>query len=140
MSFTVAKSITINTTPQKVWAALTSPDLVKQYMFGAEVVSDWQKGSPLIYKGTWEGRPFEDKGTILEIEPGKLLKTTYFSALSGLEDKPENYNTVTYELAEKNGGTELTVSQDNLANQEQADHTAKNWETVLGTIKTILEK
>ena len=54
---------------------------------------------------------------------------------SCLEDKPENYNTVTYELMPEGGSTKLTVTQDNLTSQEQANHTAQNWEMVLGTIK-----
>lgn len=122
------------------WKALTDPEIVKQYMFGSEVISDWQKGSSLIYKGIWEGKPFEDKGIILEIEPEKLLKATYYSALGGLEDKPENYNTVTYELVPEGSSTKLTVTQDNISKQESADYTAKNWEMVLGTIKQLLER
>jgi len=76
---------------------------------------------------------------ILEIEPAKILKATYLSALSGLEDKPENYNTVTYELTPAGNSTKLTVTQDNLRSQDGANHTAKNWEMVLGTIKQLLE-
>lgn len=139
-NFTVTKNITIKATPAEVWKALTDPEIVKQYMFGSEVISDWKVGSSLTYKGVWEGKPFEDKGTILAIKPEKFLKATYYSALSGSEDKPENYNTVTYELAHQDDGTKLTVTQDNLTSQEQADHTAKNWEMVLGTIKQLLEK
>jgi uncharacterized protein YndB with AHSA1/START domain len=139
-NFIITKSITIKATPAAVWKALTDPEIVKQYMFGSKVISDWQKGSLLTYKGVWEGKPFEDKGTILEIEPEKILKATYYSALSGLEDKPENYSTVTYEMTTEDGGTKLTVTQDNLTSQERADHTAQNWEMVLGTIKQLLEK
>lgn len=139
-NFTATKSIHIKTTPARVWQALTDPEIVKQYMFGSQVVSGWKVGDSLVYKGVWEGKPFEDKGTILAIEPEKLLKATYYSALSGLEDKPENYHTVTYELADQGGGTKLTVSQDGFASQEQSDQTATNWETVLGTIKQLLEK
>ncbi|HSX01494.1 MAG TPA: SRPBCC family protein [Candidatus Saccharimonas sp.] len=130
----------INARPARVWASLTEPALVKQIMYGAEVVSDWKVGSPLLYRGTWEGKPFEDKGTILKIEPNKLLKATYFSEFSGLEDKPENYNVVTYELAEAGGGTKLTVTQENCPSQESADHSTKNWERVLETTKELLEK
>ncbi|HJQ08088.1 MAG TPA: SRPBCC domain-containing protein [Candidatus Saccharimonadales bacterium] len=139
-SFTATKSIIINATSTIVWKALTSPEIVKQYMFDAEVVSDWQPGSSLIYKGMWEGKPYEDKGTIIEIEPERLLRATYYSALSGLEDKPENYNTVTYKLTAGDGSTKLTVIQDNNPTQEAADKAAENWGMVLKTIKQLLEK
>ena len=138
-SFTATKSIVINASPAKVWEALTKPEIVKQYMFGAEVVSTWQKGSSLIYKGMWEGKPFEDKGTILEIKPEKILKATYYSALSGLEDKPENYNTVTYELTPKSDATKLTVTQENNPSEDAKAKAEENWGRVLGTIKKLIE-
>jgi hypothetical protein len=72
--------------------------------------------------------------------PNQLLKSTYWSALSGLSDKPENYNTITYKLSKTDGGTELTVTQDNNQTQEAADHSEGNWATVLQTMKKLLEK
>ena len=49
----VAKAaITINAPASKVWDALTNPDLIKQYLFGTEVTTDWQVGSPITYRGT----------------------------------------------------------------------------------------
>ena len=80
-TFSTTKRVTIGSSPTRVWEALTRPDIVKQYMFGTEVVSNWQKGGSLIYKGHWDGQPFEDKGTILEIEPGKLLKASLLQRL-----------------------------------------------------------
>jgi len=139
--FTATSSIAINAAPDAVWESLTTPALVKQYMFGAEVVSDWRKGSPLVYKGTWEGQPYEDKGTILDIEPPKLLRASYYSALSGLADRPENYHVVTYELSpDGDGGTRLTVSQDNNPSQDAADRASANWAMTLTAIKELLEK
>ena len=82
-SFVSTAAITIQASPAEVWEALTNPDLIKQYMFDTEVETDWQTGSSIKYKGLWEGRPYEDKGEILEIEPKKRLVTTYWSAASG---------------------------------------------------------
>ena len=110
----IAKAtITINAPASKVWDALTKPDLIKQYLFGTEVTTDWKVGSPITYKGTWEGKTYEDKGKILQIEPGKLLVSTYWSSFSGVPDIPENYQTVRYELSVEGGGTRLTIIQDN---------------------------
>lgn len=139
-NITISENVTIKATPTTVWKALTDPQIVKQYMFGSEVVSDWKVGESIVYKGIWEGKPFEDKGTILEIEPEKILKTTYFSPLSGLEDKPENYNNVTYDLISEGDSTRLTVTQDNIRNQESADQTAQNWRMILDSVKQLLEK
>ena len=97
--FTAKAEITINAPASKVWEALTSPQMIQQYLFGTQVTTDWQVGSPITYRGVWQGKPYEDKGTILQVEPEKLLVSTYWSALSGLANLPENYNTVSYALS-----------------------------------------
>ena len=137
----IAKAeITINTPPSKVWDALTEPDLIKQYLFGTEVATDWQAGSPITYKGTWEGKTYEDKGKILQVEPGRLLVSTYWSSLSSVPDIPENYQTVRYELSAESDGTRLTITQDNNDTQEAAAHSEQNWKMVLDGIKKLLEE
>jgi len=137
--FIAKATSTINAPISKVWDALTKPELIKQYLFGTEVNTDWQVGSPITYKGEWEGKHYEDKGEILQIEPQKLLVSTFWSSLAGLPDVPENYKTVHYELSPENGGTKLTITQDNNANQEEADHSAQNWNTVIDGMKKLLE-
>ncbi len=131
---------TINTPASKVWDALTNPGLIKQYLYGTEVTSDWKVGSPITYKGEWEGKSYEDKGEILQIEPNKLLVSTFWSSLAGLPDVPENYKTVRYELSPEGSGTKLTITQDNNSTQEEADHSTQNWNTVLDKLKELLEK
>lgn len=132
-------TITIDAPVSKVWEALTKPELIQQYLFGTEVVTDWQEGSPIIYKGMWEGKPFEDKGKVLQIEPGKLLVSTFWSVLSGKPDLPENYQTVRYELSPEGNGTRLTITQDNNASQEEANQSERNWKMVLDGMKKLLE-
>ena len=132
-------SITINAPASKVWEALTQPDLIKQYLFGTEVTTDWQVGSPITYKGIWEGKPYEDKGKILQMEEGKLLVSTFWSALSGKPDVSENYQTIRYELSADGDGTKLTLTQDNNASQEEANHSRENWKMVLDGMKKLVE-
>lgn len=136
----IAKAtITLNAPASKVWDALTRPELIKQYLFGTEVATDWQVGSPITYKGRWEGKAYEDKGKVLEVEPEKLLVSTFWSSLSGAPDIPENYQTVRYELATENGGTRLTIIQDNNDSEEGAKHSEQNWQMVLEGLKTLLD-
>jgi len=139
-TFTATAGITIGASAAAVWDALTNPKLIKQYLFGTDCRSDWKVGSPITYSGTWEGKPYQDKGTILELVPNKLFKSTYWSSFSGKPDVPENYNTVTYEISQKGSQTTLTVTQDNNGSKESADHSAENWRKVLATIKDLLEK
>ena len=138
-TFFAKATITINAPASRVWDALTQPELIKQYLFGTHVTTDWKVGSPITYEGIWEGKAYKDKGTILQIEPGKLLVSTFWSALSGLPDIPENYQTVRYELSAEDHGTRLTITQDNNATQADADHSAQNWSMVLDAMKKMLE-
>src|SRR5215211_7361527 len=136
----VAKaSITINAPASRVWEALTNPVLIKQYLFGAEVITDWKEGSRIIYKGTYEGKDYEDKGSVLNAEPNKLLLITHWSPLSGSPDSPENYHKVSYELTGENGGTHLTITQDNNATQEEQEQNSNFWKMVLDGMKKLLE-
>jgi uncharacterized protein YndB with AHSA1/START domain len=129
----------INAPTSKVWEALTRPELIKQYLFGTEVTTDWQVGSPIRYRGVWQGKSYEDKGKILELEPGKLIVSTYWSPLAGLADIPENYKTVRYELLSVCSGTRLSVAQDNNSSEDEARHSEQNWTMVLDGIKKLLE-
>lgn len=136
----VAKaSIDIRAKPESVWKALTDPELIKRYLFGTQASSDWKVGSTITYRGTWQGKPYEDKGIILEIEPNRIFKSTYWSGLSGLPDIPENYNTVSYELAPVGGGTRLSVAQDNNSTEEGKAQAEGNWLVVLKALKELLE-
>lgn len=131
-------SILIEADAEKVWRALTDPALIKRYLYGTEAVSDWKVGSPISYRGVWEGKAYEDKGRILEIEPGRLFKSSYWSAFSGLADSPDNYNTVTYSL-ESGESTRLTVTQDNIPSEEGMAQAEGNWRMVLQALKELLE-
>lgn len=136
----VAKAeITINASASKVWEVLTNPVTVKQLMFGADVITSWKEGSPIIYKGMWQGKPFEDKGIIVTFQPEKLLATTHWSPLSGTLDTPENYHTVRYELSSKNGITHVLLTQDNNATEDEKKHSEPNWHMMLENLKKIAE-
>ena len=136
-TFPAEATTVINAPASKVWDALTNPSLIKQYLYGTEVTSDWKVGSPITYRGEWEGKSYEDKGEILQIEPDKLLVSTFWSSLSGLPDAPENYKTVRYELSREGSGTKLTITQDNNATQEEAQHSEQNWNTVLEVVSLL---
>ena len=132
-------STTIHAPASKVWDALTRPDLIKRYFFGTNVVTDWKVGSPIYYRGEWQGRSYEDKGTILEVEPDRKLVSTHWSPLSGVPDRPENYHTVSYLLSEHNGMTDVTIQQDHNASADEQQHSAENWRMVLDGLKKLVE-
>lgn len=137
--FNAQAKTTIQAPASKVWDALTKPELIKQYFFGTDVISDWKVGSPILYRGEWQGKTFEDKGKILQVEPEKLLVSTHWSPLSGVPDSPENYHTVTYVLTPKGGSTEVTITQDNNANEKEKAESENNWKTMLAGMKKLVE-
>jgi uncharacterized protein YndB with AHSA1/START domain len=140
-TFIAEKQVTIRASAAAVWRALTDPQLVKQYMHGTNMQTTWEIGSPIAWRGEWQGRPYEDKGTVLAFVPLTLLKTTHWSPMGGSDDKPENYHAVSYELAEHGDETVLTLKQDNNASQEAADvMTEKNWGPVLDGLKAVAER
>lgn len=137
--FTAKATTTIQAPVSKVWQALVNPEIIKQYLFDTDVISDWKVGSRITYKGEWEGKPFEDKGEILAVEPEKELKSTHWSPLSGVPDSPENYHTVTYTLTDQGDTSKVTITQDNNATEEEKAHSEKNWQMVLKGMKDLLE-
>ena len=137
---TLHTSISINAPKSKVWMALIDPEQVKKYFFGTILKSDWKVGSAITFSGEWEGKPYMDKGTILQIETEKILKYNYWSSFSGTEDKPENYANIVYSLEEKNGETVFSILQDGIKTKEARDHPEQNWKMVMNNLKELLEE
>ncbi len=132
-------SIIINASIVNVWKTLTDPELVKQYLFGTKVSTDWKKGSQIKWTGIWNDKKYEDKGQIIEIVAEKLIICTYWSSMSGLEDKKENYTTVSYILDGQDGKVKLTIIQDNIKIKELREHSENSWTMVGNSLKRVAE-
>ena len=128
-------SVTIDAGKDEVWKALTTPETIKKYMFGADTETDWQPGSPITWKGEWEGKPFEDTGEIIANESEKRLQ---YSHKSG-KDPSGNIHTVTYELSGTDNETTVTVTQDNNPDQKTLESSTQNWQTMLDGLKKAVE-
>jgi uncharacterized protein YndB with AHSA1/START domain len=133
-------STTIHAPVSKVWEALTTPEMIKKYFFGTNTITNWQVGSPIFFTGIWEGKSYKDKGTILAFEREKLLRYNYWSSMSGIEDKPENYVIITYRVEGDGENTKLTVTQENIPDKKMKEHSEQNWKMVLDNLKDFLEK
>lgn len=134
-------SVRIHAPAAKVWAALTNPEMTKKFMFGAEVMSDWKIGSPLIWK--MEGSEKVLKGTIVAIEHNRRLSYTIIDPEAPYPDIPENYTTVTYELAAEKGETIVSVSDGDFATiangEERYKKTVWGWGVALQRLKEVVE-
>lgn len=133
-------SVRIHAPASKVWGALTQPELIKRYFFGTEVQTDWKPGSPVSFKGSFQGKSYQDKGKVLECVPDQRLVHTYWSSMAGEPDRPENYKTVAYELKPEGEGTLLTLTQDHNASEDARAHSEQNWQQVLQGLKKVVEQ
>ena len=117
-------------------------------MFGCETVSDWKIGSPLLWRGNYEGQDMVFvKGNIVDIQPEKLLAyTTIDPNNAEVPDIPENYLTVSYKLTEENGKTTLEISQGDYSTVADGERRYEDtvegggWSSILEAIKLLLEE
>ena len=131
--------ITINATPQKVWDTLTKPEFVKLWQYGSDLQTNWEIGGKIKFVTEWEGRTFEQSGTVLEFTPTQKLKYSLFAPRPDLEDKPENYFEMIYSLTGDNGQTKLEITQeDNRPNSVQEDEQGEE-NPILKMLKQIAE-
>jgi uncharacterized protein YndB with AHSA1/START domain len=123
----------------KVWDALINPEVVKQYFFGTELVTTWEVGSPIFFRGQWEGNPYEDKGIVLSFITNESLSYSYWSSFSGISDIPELYQIIKFSIEEVKGGVNVTIFQSNVETKEGAETSKENWKMVLEGLKKLLE-
>ncbi len=137
----VSNSIDINADSTKVWKALTDPEIIKDFLFGTETVTDWKPGSEVVFQGEYEGKKYRDHGIVKENVENKLLNYTYWSGMSGLEDKPENYSLITYTLKPiEDNITTFTWTQKGYADEDSYNHTMNGMDDFLKKIKEVVEK
>jgi uncharacterized protein YndB with AHSA1/START domain len=125
----------IESTPEKVWHALTDPDLTAEY-WGHRNVSDWRVGS------RWEHRRIDGSdvadvvGTVVESVPPKRLVSTWAGPD---DDRPVGPSRVTFDIEPYGEIVRLTVTHDNLTSDAEREGVASGWSAVLSNLKSLLE-
>ena len=131
--------IAIDAPAEQVWKALTTPELIKRWFFGVDTETDWTEGGPIVHRGEYQGMPYEDKGTIVKVDPGRVLVHTHWSPVSGLPDSPENYQQVSWAISERDDTTELVVTEENLPSEAAKEVSEQGWRAALAALKDLLE-
>lgn len=132
-------TIVLNASVEKVWNALTQPELVKQWQYGSDLLTTWKTGSEIRFRNEWDGQVFEQWGTVLEVVPNQKIKYSLFFPRPGLEDKPENYFIMNYVLTEENQKTKLEIIQeDNRPGAVQEEPQGEK-NPILQGLKTLIE-
>lgn len=138
MATNISKII-INTSPQKVWDALTKPELVKLWQYGSDLLTTWKIGSNIKFETKWEDKVFEQWGTVLEFTPISKIRYSLFAPRPDLKDITENYFEMIYSLSSINGQTLLEITQeDNRPNAVQENEQGEE-NPVLKMLKEIAE-
>ena len=130
----VEKTINVYASPDKIWRVFTDANVTRQ--MGGEYVTEWKVGSAFGWKGK-DGNMYTN-GTILEIEPQKLLKHNLFD----LEDKNTLLSTITYDFKPIQTGTTISIREEinHEMDDEELSDTSDGWDFALQAIKDIAEK
>ncbi|CAN5622575.1 hypothetical protein BH11BAC3_BH11BAC3_18630 [soil metagenome] len=130
--------ISFDASKEKVWAALTKPEFVKLWQYGSQLITNWEVGSDIKFRTEWEGKVFEQWGKVLAFDPTDKLAYTLFAPRPDLEDKPENYFTMSYILTAENDQTKLEIiQQDDRAGAKQEEPQGEE-NPVLQTLKKVV--
>ena len=143
---TARATVEIRASRADVWRALTDPAEIKRYFMGeADVDTDWKVGSPITFRGEWNGQSFEDKGEIVTFAPERELAYSHFSPMTGKPDEPESYHVVDITLGGDDRTTTVTLEQSNLTGgvteEDEQNRAAfeQNWQDMLDKLKATTE-
>jgi uncharacterized protein YndB with AHSA1/START domain len=128
--------IYIRTTPDRLWEAITDPEIRAKYNFGAGVHSDWKPGSGLEMSSPKAGMLLGE-GEVLEAEPPRRLVHT-LTALWGEEARSEGATRITWDIEPVGDSCRLTVTHDQLR-EGASDQLYGGWPMILSGLKTWLE-
>ncbi|RXM49239.1 SRPBCC family protein [Flavobacterium sp. YO12] len=129
----------LNASIEEVWNALTKPELVKQWQYGSELITDWKTGNEIRFRNEWQGQVFEQWGSILEIVPNQKIKYSLFFPRPELEDKPENYFIMSYILSEENYKVKLQIIQEDNRPGAIQEEPQGDENPILQSLKTLVE-
>lgn len=132
-------TVTINAPRGVVWAAVSVPENVRRWQYDSELTTDWVVGRPLRFRAEWQGQRFEQWGTVLEFDAPNRLRYSLFAPRPGLEDRPENYFTMTYELTDVDGATEVTFVQEDPRDLDVAASESDEENPVLLALRDVAE-
>jgi uncharacterized protein YndB with AHSA1/START domain len=135
-------TVTIQASRDTVWDVLTRPALVRRWQYDSDLMTDWVVGEPIRFRAEWQGQVFEQWGTVLEFSPSTRLRYSLFAPRPGLEDRAENYFTMTYELDVAGPDTVVTFIHDDprdtgTGSSDSDDSNEEN--PVLLALKTLAE-
>jgi len=138
-NYKINREVRIKANKSEIWKALTTPELIKQYLMGANAISEWKVGSKIVYQGNFNGIEFRDEGIIDILDFEKRYQYSYWSKNHGTENKPENYVSISYMIIDDNDEVILKLTQSNYKSRKIAEGMEQIWDLILGNLKMYLE-
>jgi uncharacterized protein YndB with AHSA1/START domain len=138
-NFVATATMAVYAPIDKVWEAFVNPEIIRQYMFGTTVTSNWEKGSAITWAGELNGKSYEDKGEILDIVPGRKLQYSHISPAAGTTNPIANAHIVTVALSQNEQQTIIHLTQDNNATIDARAASQQHWQMMLEGLKKLLE-
>lgn len=133
---TYIAGITTSAPAQKVFDALTKPELVSLWQFGRVLSTTWEPGSAIRFSTGPAGERLEQWGTVLEVRANELVKYDLFTPRPGLEDKIEHYCVTSYVLTNANGQTRIEIIQED---NRPAGFIPQSLERILVSLREVAE-
>ncbi|MTJ03495.1 MAG: polyketide cyclase [Sediminimonas qiaohouensis] len=128
----------IRTTPDKVFEAITKPDLARRYWGHENISHDWRPGSSWQHVRTDEARTVDLVGEVIESDPPRRLVISW--ANESQKDDPDQYSRVTFDIEPQGDMVKLTVTHDELQpDSGMLNGISKGWPLVLSSMKSFLE-
>lgn len=135
-------ALDIDAPPDQVWACLTDPALMPQWMGEPEmaltVTTDWTPGGPIVIAG-FHHVAFRNTGTVLAFEPSTRLAYTHLSSLSRLADEPAHHSRFEFRLQPRGAATALTMNGRNFATESIYRHLEFYWAGTLALLKAFAQ-
>jgi uncharacterized protein YndB with AHSA1/START domain len=136
--YSLSVDILIDAEIEDVWDVLVNPRKAGELFWGSTVESDFKVGSPIVWKGTWDGKPFEDRGIIKEMRKGEVLQYTHWSTAAPVPTEKER-NLITVRLQKRPNGVQVTFQHENIASLSMKEHSEGMWKQLLGKLKELAE-
>ncbi len=132
----IVMSTDIASTPERVWQALTDPDITQQYWMDTRIESDWTVGSKAIYRRHGQ---ITDEQEVLRVEPFRVLSYTFHPVFTE-EFRREPPSRVVFEIVPARDMVRLTVTHDRFERDSAVYRACRQgWPMILGNLKALLE-
>lgn len=136
----VERTVEVRATADAVWHTMVDPEVGPRWLGGFRFESSWEVGGPFGLVGTLDGHNYREAGTLLTLEPGRLLRYAHWSELWRIPDIPSNRAVMTLTLAGEGDATRILLRHELPAGEALAQHSNFFWRGALEQLRRLCEQ